>query len=261
MNWRHGGNLLRTHRVPTSTLNPALSNSNNQDANSISLRHSTEQSSVITSLSLSPAYIVVGLANHNIHVFSAKTGVLVRTLVGHQAGVWGVWLVSGGGRMCGTRTAPRHKHEEGLYQSLPLSLKLALGLSDQNGDAELRETGSDEDDVASTCSSCDYEPDYYDLSLDYSSPNNSLDYEDTCESSRKRKDRHSSYYTKSTTSISPGFGQPNSLVVSGGCDKVIKVWDLKTGSVAPFWPCLRLTNQGAGIAYTRSLGTPRLSEP
>lgn len=28
---------------------------------------------------------------------------------------------------------------------------------------------------------------------------------------------------------STGWGQPNSIVVSGGCDKVIMVWDVKTG--------------------------------
>lgn len=28
---------------------------------------------------------------------------------------------------------------------------------------------------------------------------------------------------------STGWGQPNPIVVSGGCDKVIMVWDVKTG--------------------------------
>ena len=26
-----------------------------------------------------------------------------------------------------------------------------------------------------------------------------------------------------------GWGQPNALVVSGGCDKVLRVWDVRTG--------------------------------
>jgi F-box and WD-40 domain protein CDC4 len=26
-----------------------------------------------------------------------------------------------------------------------------------------------------------------------------------------------------------GWGQPNSIIVSGGCDKVLKVWDAKSG--------------------------------
>ena len=28
-----------------------------------------------------------------------------------------------------------------------------------------------------------------------------------------------------------GWGQPNSIIVSGGCDKVLKVWDAKSGHV------------------------------
>ena len=28
-----------------------------------------------------------------------------------------------------------------------------------------------------------------------------------------------------------GWGQPNSIIVSGGCDKVLKVWDAKSGLV------------------------------
>jgi WD40 repeat protein len=33
----------------------------------------------------------------------------------------------------------------------------------------------------------------------------------------------------SKCSVSEGFGQPNALVLSGGCDKVLKVWDVRTG--------------------------------
>ena len=29
-----------------------------------------------------------------------------------------------------------------------------------------------------------------------------------------------------------GWGQPNSIIVSGGCAKVLKVWDAKSGQVA-----------------------------
>ncbi|KAI0784011.1 WD40-repeat-containing domain protein, partial [Abortiporus biennis] len=33
------------------------------------------------------------------------------------------------------------------------------------------------------------------------------------------------------TGVSEGWGQPNALVVSGGCDKDLKVWDVKSGQV------------------------------
>lgn len=75
-NWRSGGHLLRSHRIPI--ISPA-------------------DSGVITSLAIDSDWVVVGLANSKIHVFSAKTGVLARTLVGHESGVWAVCLVSKGG--------------------------------------------------------------------------------------------------------------------------------------------------------------------
>ena len=85
-------------------------------------------------------WIVAGLSDTKIHVFSRWTGVLSRTLVGCQGGVWAVWLV-----------------EKGLSPS-------------------------------------------------------------------PRK--------KNTNSGSAGWGQETSLAVSGGCDKVLRVWDVETGWVS-----------------------------
>ncbi|KAF9647178.1 WD40 repeat-like protein [Thelephora ganbajun] len=117
MRWLHGGTPLRNHRLPISQ--PDMG--------------------VVTSLAMDKDWIVAGLADTKIHVFSCRTGVLSRTLVGCQGGVWAVWLI---------------------------------------------EKGS------------------------WSSP-----------SPRK----------KNTNSGSAGWGQKTSLVVSGGCDKVVRVWDVETG--------------------------------
>ena len=117
MKWLHGGTTLRSHRLPI--LQP--------------------DTGVVTSLAMDENWIVAGLSDTKIHVFSCRTGVLTRTLVGCQGGVWAVWLV-----------------EKGLW----------------------------------------------------SSP-----------SPRK----------KNTNSGSAGWGQETSLVVSGGCDKVLRVWDVETG--------------------------------
>ena len=51
-----------------------------------------------TSIAIDASWVVVGLANSRIHVFSARTGVLSRTLVGHESGVWAVALISAGGQ-------------------------------------------------------------------------------------------------------------------------------------------------------------------
>ncbi|KAG0145932.1 hypothetical protein CROQUDRAFT_658042 [Cronartium quercuum f. sp. fusiforme G11] len=53
---------------------------------------------VVTSLGFDDDWIVVGMATSKIHVFSASTGDFVRTLAGHELGVWCLALVSKGGR-------------------------------------------------------------------------------------------------------------------------------------------------------------------
>lgn len=111
-------------------------------------------------------WIVVGLASCKIHVFSRRTGVLSRTLVGCQGGVWAVWLVGSGG--------------------IPL-------------------------------------------------PKDDYDREDEClpdpttedfGGEGRRQTRGNAY---DVSSSSDGWGQPHALVVSGGCDKVVRVWDVSSG--------------------------------
>ncbi|OSX61347.1 hypothetical protein POSPLADRAFT_1182469 [Postia placenta MAD-698-R-SB12] len=97
MNWMHGGKLLRTHRIPLVSTSQALV----APRNPADEPAAAPASAIPTSIALDDAWLVVGLANSRIHVFSAKTGVLSRTLVGHESGVWAVALpnalvVSGG---------------------------------------------------------------------------------------------------------------------------------------------------------------------
>jgi F-box and WD-40 domain protein CDC4 len=63
-------------------------------------RHITPDQGVVTSLHLTPDYIVIALDNAKIHVFDAD-GQILKTLTGHVMGVWAMvpWgntLVSGG---------------------------------------------------------------------------------------------------------------------------------------------------------------------
>ncbi|KAF8625386.1 hypothetical protein AX15_005407 [Amanita polypyramis BW_CC] len=190
MNWRHGGRMLRSHRMPFVT----------------------PDSGVITSLAIDKEWVVVGLVNSRILVFSAQTGVLHRTLVGHESGVWSVCLVSRGGypasspqenesRLLGCRGNTNQRIRElnsrlsnldidgtnsnsgpSLVHTLPLPLRHALGLDEDNNSQPRSVSPS----------------------------NSSGSYGDQCYASK-------------------GWGQPHALVVSGGCDKVLRVWDIESG--------------------------------
>ena len=211
MNWRRNGHLLRAHRVPV--VNP--------------------DSGVITSVALDTDWVVVGLANSRIHVFSAKTGVLSRTLIGHELGVWAVNLVSRGGYWGDDAVGSRHKKKEkrkrrtderwgsqdeddivaGLNPRLagmslptgppvdhlvPPSLRTAVGLEEK----PVQQRPSQGDSTGEADIGCDDLPE---IDMD---PGKRSD--DCC--------------------ATEGWGQPNALVVSGGCDKVLRVWDVKSGS-------------------------------
>ncbi|KAG2075530.1 WD40 repeat-like protein [Suillus decipiens] len=106
LNLRKGGHILHTHRMPIPT----------------------PDSGVVTSVALDTEWVVVGLANSKIHLFSAITGVLSRTLTGHELGVWAVHLICRGGYW------GRGEMDEDGYPDdaddpvVPAALKTALGI-------------------------------------------------------------------------------------------------------------------------------------
>ncbi|KAF9444935.1 WD40 repeat-like protein [Macrolepiota fuliginosa MF-IS2] len=199
--WRNGGSMLQSHRIPVVS----------------------PDNGTVTSLALDRDWIVVGLANSKILIFSAKTGVLARTLVGHDMGVWAVCLVSKGGYLAkppadeeeedgsgGSRHGRRRRRNEvdalrssiarmGVSskqdQYISPSLRIALGLDS----AESEGSG-----------------------LGESSSRTADDHPEMAQDAFPGKRSDNSY-------ASQGWGQPNALVVSGGCDKTLRVWDIKTG--------------------------------
>lgn len=72
-NWLRGGRLLTQH---------------------VSSDDASGEGATVTSLSIDEEWIVVGMANAKIHAFDARTGLFVRTLNGHTAGVWCLALIS-----------------------------------------------------------------------------------------------------------------------------------------------------------------------
>lgn len=160
---------------------------------------------VVTSLALDNDWIVIGLAGSKVHVFDAKTGALARTLVGHETGVWAICLVSKGGYPV---RPPQHdnfrKKRKGDVESLGFGIeRLDITKTQEQYISPVLRTvlGLDEDDSYSNNS-------WKDQPQSQAFPG-------------KRSDNFTSQ----------GWGQPDALVVSGGCDKVIRVWDVKTGYV------------------------------
>ena len=162
-NMRRGGTLLHAHRMPVVT----------------------PDSGVITSVALDSDQVVVGLANSKIHIFSANSGVLSRTLTGHDLGVWAVHLVSRGGfwdEPPGVTDILDQPDNTPLASGLHPEFRKALGL-----DKPRRPRRTSRPDGPGKPS-------------------------DLC-------------------CTSEGWGQPNPIVVSGGCDKRLRVWDVMTGCV------------------------------
>jgi F-box and WD-40 domain protein CDC4 len=274
---------------------------------------------VITSVALDSSYIVVGLANSKIQVFSAKTGVMVRTLVGHELGVWGVCLITRGGWMWGqggrdgegddgnkgedTGKGKGKKKEpdakgakplerganasmrglragmaglnvrDGLDHLLSPGMRYALGLdaldeASSNGSGGEETNNDEEEDEEEGKVFNEDEADEVDGFLhderrgEPSRGNYQQDGQESHHHYRRQSGSGESYYTYDAAShhqpeahaqetgyaqenayekaqetetpsnmcySSIGWGQPSSIVVSGGCDKVLRVWDVESG--------------------------------
>ena len=185
MNWRHGGQLLRSHRMPVVT----------------------PDSGVITSMAIDNEWVVVGLANSRIHVFSAQTGVLHRTLIGHESGVWGVCLVSRGGHLAASPETSKHrKYTNDRIRGLNSRLA-SLEINGNSTGPSLEHTISEELRRALGLNLLNTPQSFNASPSSNSNPSGSFG---DCYASK-------------------GWGQPNALVVSGGCDKVLRVWDIESG--------------------------------
>lgn len=156
--------------------------------------HSSMGDSVVTSLVVNEEYIVIGMANSKIHVFDAATGHYCQSLLGHELGVWALVLVSPNGRR---RAAVPPKRQENVRRA------------SFTGGTRAAEFGSDAVPVYRSTSS-----------------NGS---ERSASGGRATKRVTSSDVCGSATS----WGIKRTLVVSGGCDREVRVWDIATGE--PVW--------------------------
>jgi hypothetical protein len=202
VHWKRGGRCLRAHRIPV--LDP--------------------DSGVVTSVALDADWLVAGLANHRIHIFSTHTGSLVRTLVGHELGVWAVDLVSRGGALDPAHPRPPPHNpgtsttNGGSFPDVADGPALLLHNRAPAGAQALDPQGLDHLLPPSMRAA---------LALDVQYPS----VPPTC--AEKNDSGRAESARSDVAGATRGWGQPGALVVSGGCDKDVRVWDVQTGSVSP----------------------------
>ncbi|KAG8922003.1 hypothetical protein FRC02_012216 [Tulasnella sp. 418] len=166
--------------------------------------HTSQDDGVVTSVAMNEEWIVAGLVNHRIHVFAADSGVHVRTLVGHTQGVWCLNLISkGGSPAAATHSVPptASTTQTEFHQA---STSSGLGFAGSETRASSVSTMVDSDDESHPMFGLG------DVEEDRPQFGTHLKPSDVC-----------------NTSI--GWGQNTSLVVSGGCDRDLRVWDLHNG--------------------------------
>lgn len=154
--------------------------------------HSSMGDSVVTSLVVNDEYIVIGMANSKIHVFDAATGHYCQSLLGHELGVWALVLVSPNARNR-TAAAPPKRQENVRRASFTGGTRAAADFSSE---------------TVPVCRS--------------TSSNGS---ERSPSSSRSTKRLNSSDVCGAAAS----WGIKRTLVVSGGCDREVRVWDIASG--------------------------------
>ncbi|GAA6062199.1 hypothetical protein JCM10212_006480 [Sporobolomyces blumeae] len=210
---------------------------------------------VVTSLGFDEDWIVVGMATSKVHVFEAGTGRYVRTLDGHELGVWCLTLVG--------KSPPPPQVDEPVQdenerkEKEPALWEQIYGSEEANPSSRVRDGEAFSRHARST-TSVPPPP----AASSSSSPLR-------CSKGRSwRRQRRSSFPTTSShpdtfasfdssfsseaegtggmglgaggatansaqqsvaCSTARGWGQGGSVVVSGGCDREVRVWDIETG--------------------------------
>jgi F-box and WD-40 domain protein CDC4 len=152
----------------------------------------------------------------------------VRTLVGHELGVWAVDLISRGGALDPSHPQPPLHNSSGLAASggIPEVVdapSLLLHNRAPAGAQVLDPQGLHHLLPPSMRAV---------LALDAQYPPTVHTYEQEDGPSQSESAR------SDVAGATRGWGQPGALVVSGGCDKDVRVWDVRTGCV--FFPLIYL---------------------
>lgn len=188
---------------------------------------------VVTSLGFDEEWIVVGMATSKVHVFEAGEGRYVRTLEGHELGVWCLTLVSkGGGARSGKgKDRDRDGRDEGEdeFDRSTNEEFAAHGRSNTTffGGSPSHKTSSSQQPRRRR-----------------SFPSASVPSSPSQSGTPSAADAQSrlggmglgaggrtgdSAQQSGACSTARGWGQKGAIVVSGGCDREVRVWEVETG--------------------------------
>ncbi|GAA5837862.1 hypothetical protein JCM5353_006448 [Sporobolomyces roseus] len=178
---------------------------------------------VVTSLGFDEEWIVVGMATSKVHVFEAGEGRYVRTLEGHDLGVWCLTLVSTGG-------GPRRKGK-------------GKG-KDRSWEEEMEEEGEEWETThqrsQTGCFNSPPRAQSTNRTRRRSFPsalNSNLPPSNDASDQTKMGGMGlgaggptgDSQQQSGVCSTARGWGQKGAVVVSGGCDREVRVWQVESG--------------------------------
>ena len=155
---------------------------------------------------------MIGMANSKVHIFDAKNGAFTRSLVGHDLGVWALVLVHPSSRL-----PPAPIYEEESFSRLP---KAPGAYRDDGQSRRASFNGPAPEQFVPTQGS---------NSAYISRPNTALGF-GTRQGIPGKAARTARRMKQSDICGSArGWGNERHLVVSGGCDREVKVWDADNG--------------------------------
>lgn len=157
---------------------------------------------VVTSLGFDSEWIVVGMATSKVHVFEAATGSYVKTLDGHELGVWCLTLVSKSAKSPDEdkgkgkgKPSRRPRRSEGDSTTVPPALRRRSSLGSLGDVPPAVPAGIKVGGMGLGAGG------------------------ETGDSSQQA----------GVCGTATGWGQEGAIVVSGGCDRDVRVWDVETG--------------------------------
>lgn len=176
--------------------------------------HTSATSSVVTSLAMDKNFVVIGMADGPIHVFDAHSGAFLRTLEGHENGVWTLVLIN-------TIKPTKPTSADKSKPSYARATKTRAAYRD-NG--QTRRSSFNNLDAFNNTSA----PTSSNSSGNIPRPSTVMGIgksdEGEGEGESEIKPRQSDPCNGAN-----GWGNTRPLIISGGCDRQVRVWDAITG--------------------------------